>query len=254
MIDPTQAHNPESPTITSVRDGDITLNVAPAAAPAGYELESLIGEGGMGAVYRARELAMGRDVAVKILQSRYSPDSAISKRFLEEARITGQLQHPGIPPVHQVGTLPGGRPFLAMKLIKGDTLDELLKKRKRFATEAFAADANLYLQFNKVPQAAGWAMKAAAGKGVDAGSLSEVERSQLRKKAFEWIRQSMTRLDKGFRLSLSDQIWNDPNFIPVREPEALAKLPPQERAEWTKLWAELPKKLEVAPAPRPLKP
>src|SRR5262249_32504799 len=89
----------------------------------------LIGEGGMGVVYRARELAINRDVAVKFLQSRFSPESAVGRRFVEEARITGQLQHPGIPPVHQVGTLPDGRPFLVMKLIKGEPPAELLEKR-----------------------------------------------------------------------------------------------------------------------------
>src|SRR5262249_60324621 len=47
----------------------------------------------------------------------------------DEARITGQLQHPNIPAVHDFGALPNGRPFLAMKLIKGETLEELLKRR-----------------------------------------------------------------------------------------------------------------------------
>ena len=50
---------------------------------------------------------------------------AEARRFLEEARITGQLQHPGVPPVHQIGRLSDGRPFLAMKLIKGQTLAEM---------------------------------------------------------------------------------------------------------------------------------
>src|SRR5262249_48640581 len=71
-----------------------------------------------------------RHVALKILHSRYPAGSAGAQRFVEESQITGQLQHPGIPPVHQVGTLPDGRPFLAMKLIKGSTLEDLLKERK----------------------------------------------------------------------------------------------------------------------------
>ena len=130
MIEPTSTPAPEpAATITAAQDGDISLDAVPTIAPTGYELESVIGEGGMGVVYRARELTMNRDVAVKLLRSRFSPESAVGRRFVEEARITGQLQHPGIPPVHQVGTLPDGRPFLAMKLIKGRTLDELLKER-----------------------------------------------------------------------------------------------------------------------------
>jgi PAS domain S-box-containing protein len=56
-------------------------------------------------------------------------------RFLREARITGQLQHPGIPPVHEIGWLPDGRPFLAMKLIHGHTLADLLAERHEPADE-----------------------------------------------------------------------------------------------------------------------
>jgi tetratricopeptide (TPR) repeat protein len=85
-----------------------------------------IGRGGMGVVYSARDLALDREVAVKVLQERYAPRSGTAARFLNEARITGQLQHPGIPAVYQVGTLSDGRPFLAMKLIKGETLESLL--------------------------------------------------------------------------------------------------------------------------------
>jgi tetratricopeptide (TPR) repeat protein len=94
-----------------------------------------VGRGGMGVVYRAREVALNRHVAVKFLQSRFSADGAAATRFLEEAQITGQLQHPGIPPVHKVGTLPDGRPFLVMKLIKGRTLEELLKERAEQAAD-----------------------------------------------------------------------------------------------------------------------
>lgn len=95
--------------------------------PPGYTLHDVIGSGGMGIVYRATDLDLRREVAVKILQDRFAPESSTAARFLEEAHITGQLQHPGIPPVYKVASLPDGRPFLAMKLIKGQTLDELLK-------------------------------------------------------------------------------------------------------------------------------
>src|SRR5437773_7421722 len=83
----------------------------------------------MGTVYYARDTVLHRDVAVKVLQERYGSVGAAALRFVDEARVTGQLQHPGIPPVHDLGTLPDGRPFLAMKLIKGRTLAELLKER-----------------------------------------------------------------------------------------------------------------------------
>jgi serine/threonine protein kinase len=90
--------------------------------PAGYELLAEVGRGDMGAVYRTRDVGLLRGVAVKLLLDRYAADGPAARRFEEEARITGQLQHPGIPAVHQVGTLPDGRPLLVMKLIKGQTL------------------------------------------------------------------------------------------------------------------------------------
>jgi serine/threonine protein kinase len=116
-------------------------------------LREEIGRGGMGAVYRALDIALGRDVAVKLLSARFAPGSPLAKRFLSEARITGQLQHPGIPAVHQVGTLPDGRPFLAMKLIKGDTLEAILEAR----ADPSAERGRLLGVFEAVCQAVGYA-------------------------------------------------------------------------------------------------
>jgi serine/threonine protein kinase len=121
--------------------------------PAGYELLAEVGRGGMGAVYRARDAGLDRDVAVKILLDWFPADGPAARRFEEEARITGQLQHPGIPAVHQVGTLPDGRPYLAMKLIKGQTLDARLKERADPA-----ADRGRFLAiFEKVCEAVAYA-------------------------------------------------------------------------------------------------
>jgi WD40 repeat protein len=126
---------------------------APGTSPPGYELSDEIGRGGMGVVYRARDTALDRDVAVKLLAERFPPDSPAAQRFLGEARITGQLQHPGIPAVHQVGTLADGRPFLAMKLIKGSTLEAILKQR----TDPAADRGWLLAIFEAVCQAVGYA-------------------------------------------------------------------------------------------------
>jgi serine/threonine protein kinase len=111
------------------------------AAPPGFILLEEVGRGGMGVVYRARDLAMRREVAVKILQDKYPPESPAADRFLEEACITGQLQHPGIPAVYQVGRLADGRPYLAMKLIRGRTLDRLLTDRTLDTPAVFEAIA-----------------------------------------------------------------------------------------------------------------
>lgn len=102
--------------------------IDPGLAPPSYELLEEIGRGGMGVVYRARDLRLGREVAVKLLLGG-AGDSVATIRFRAEAHITGRLQHPGIPAVHELGALPDGRPFLAMKLVKGQTLQKLLKDR-----------------------------------------------------------------------------------------------------------------------------
>jgi tetratricopeptide (TPR) repeat protein len=83
----------------------------------------------MGVVFRAIDTTLGREVAVKVLHERFDSDSAAARRFADEARVTGQLQHPAIPAVHDLGSLPDGRPFLAMKFVKGRTLAQQLGDR-----------------------------------------------------------------------------------------------------------------------------
>jgi tetratricopeptide (TPR) repeat protein len=126
----------------------------PALARLGdFRILDEIGRGGMGIVYRARDEALGRDVAIKVLSDRYAADSPVAQRFAHEAQITGQLQHPGIPAVHQVGNLADGRPFLAMKLIKGSTLEDILKQRP----DPSADRGRLLAIFEAVCQAVGYA-------------------------------------------------------------------------------------------------
>jgi serine/threonine protein kinase len=85
-----------------------------------YEIREEIGRGGMGTVFRAFDRELERDVAIKIL-STASPGTAA--RILKEARILGRLEHPGIIPIHDVGTMPDGRVFYVMKLVRGSRLD-----------------------------------------------------------------------------------------------------------------------------------
>jgi tetratricopeptide (TPR) repeat protein/tRNA A-37 threonylcarbamoyl transferase component Bud32 len=142
---------------------DVTTHTSPGIKPAeksplpesppGYQLIEKIGQGGMGVVYRARDVALDREVAVKLLSKHYPPDSLPAQRFLSEARITGQLQHPGIPAVHQVGAFADGRPFLAMKLIKGSTLEAILKLR----ADPSADLGRLLAIFEAICQAVGYA-------------------------------------------------------------------------------------------------
>ncbi|MBM3983453.1 MAG: serine/threonine protein kinase, partial [Planctomycetes bacterium] len=96
---------------------------APGGLPAvpGYEVVREVARGGMGAVFVARDPAFDREVAIKVMHHGQDAD-----RFVIESKVTAQLPHPGVPPVYALGTLPDGRPFLAMKLIGGRTLaDEL---------------------------------------------------------------------------------------------------------------------------------
>ncbi len=94
-----------------------------------YGIVSAIARGGMGAVYRALDSELERPLAVKVMSAKLVSGGVAERRFLDEARITGQLQHPGIPPIHEIGHLLDGRPFFAMKLIEGRDLHHLLKER-----------------------------------------------------------------------------------------------------------------------------
>ena len=121
---------------------DPTLPDAPAAGSgmAGrFRLLREIARGGMGVVYSALDPQFGREVAVKTLVERFADRPDPIRRFAEEASITGQLQHPGIPAVFESGTLADGRPFLAMKLVKGRTLAELLEGGRPNRTDLIPA-------------------------------------------------------------------------------------------------------------------
>jgi serine/threonine-protein kinase len=93
-----------------------------------YQLQGEIARGGMGAVLRGRDVDLGRDLAVKVLLEQYADRPEVARRFIEEAQIGGQLQHPGVVPVYDIGRF-GKRPFFTMKLVKGQTLAALLGER-----------------------------------------------------------------------------------------------------------------------------
>ncbi|HMO87193.1 MAG TPA: serine/threonine-protein kinase, partial [Lacipirellulaceae bacterium] len=102
----------------------------------------------MGRVYAGYDLTLDREVAIKTLLP-----GANGVRFVVEAKITARLPHPNIPPVHALGTLDDGTPWLAMKLIRGRTLAELLASRERERPELLR-----FLQiFESIAQAVGFA-------------------------------------------------------------------------------------------------
>jgi serine/threonine-protein kinase len=113
-----------------------------------YRLVDKLGQGGMGGVYRIEDTVLGRQVAMKIVTA---PDGSgdLSARLLREAKVIAQLEHPGIVPVHDVGTLPDGRVFYTMKLVQGQRLD-------KYAAEMGALPERLRL-LQKICDAVGFA-------------------------------------------------------------------------------------------------
>src|SRR5229473_5684173 len=93
-----------------------------------YEVQSPLGAGGMGEVYRARDTRLGRDVALKILPESFARESDRLHRFEQEARAVAALNHPNILAVFDVGRH-NGSPFLVSELLEGETLRAVLDPR-----------------------------------------------------------------------------------------------------------------------------
>jgi len=99
------------------------LTVNPDFSATKYRVSSELARGGMGTVYLAEDTELNRQVAIKVLNSpEATPD--LRERMIREAQIIARLEHPGIVPVHDVGVLPDGRVFYAMKYVRGRRLDE----------------------------------------------------------------------------------------------------------------------------------
>ena len=173
MPDPRPTQPPSMPEPLRIADGDTPLNRSGngtpldhtplgAAAPAtdssdwpevpGYTISKEIARGGMGVVYAARDQLLNRDVAIKTILPSLASSTRSAAQFDHEARLTALLPHPGVPPVHAIGTLADGRPFLAMKLIRGRTLAEELAAIDRVANRP-----RLLGIFEQVCQAVGYA-------------------------------------------------------------------------------------------------
>ncbi|MHC4452726.1 MAG: serine/threonine-protein kinase, partial [Planctomycetota bacterium] len=118
-----------------------------------YEILGELASGGVGQILKGRDIDLGRDVALKVLRDKHVDNPELMRRLVEEAQIAGQLNHPGIVPVYELGLQKDRRPFFAMKLIKGRTLAEVLGERG-----AGAPDRRRYLQvFEQVCRAVAYA-------------------------------------------------------------------------------------------------
>ncbi len=100
-----------------------------AASRGRYQVLGEIARGGMGVVLKGRDPNLGRDVALKTLQPAYARRPDMIRRFVEEAQIGGQLQHPGILPIYEFGLDDDLRPFFTMRLVHGRNLATLLDER-----------------------------------------------------------------------------------------------------------------------------
>jgi eukaryotic-like serine/threonine-protein kinase len=110
-------------TLHHLRD----LTEEPDFANTKYRIQNVLGRGGMATVYVAYDQELDREVALKVLDH-HDTNGDLATRMLSEARIVARLEHPGIVPIHDVGHLPDGRIYYAMKYVRGQTLDELSGK------------------------------------------------------------------------------------------------------------------------------
>jgi serine/threonine protein kinase len=103
----------------------MSLNAGTKLGP--YEVISLIGAGGMGEVYKARDLRLGRDVTVKVLPASFAADPERLRRFEQEARSVASLSHPNILAVHGIGVYER-QPLMVSELLEGESLRETLQR------------------------------------------------------------------------------------------------------------------------------
>jgi len=135
------------------RTGGSAAAVALPARAGRYLLAGELARGGMGAIIRGHDTDLNREVALKVLHEGHEPDEDLRRRFIDEAHITGRLQHPGVVPVYESGRFLDGRPFFAMKLIGGRTLAALLRERRDSQTDR----ARLLKVFEQACQAVAYA-------------------------------------------------------------------------------------------------
>jgi len=97
---------------------------------AGYRIDSRVGRGGMGVVYRATDLALDRSVALKVLDDELAKDPAFRRRFVSESKLAASLDHPNVVPIYAAGES-DGMPFIAMRFVPGADLRSVLRSEGR---------------------------------------------------------------------------------------------------------------------------
>lgn len=141
----------------------MTLTAGAKLGP--YEIQSAVGAGGMGEVYRARDPRLGRDVAVKVLPTAFSADPDRLRRFEQEARAAAALNHPHILAVYDIGTHEGA-PYIVSELLEGETLRDRLASASGLqasGSEPQASDSGLQAIGLPIRKVADYAVQIARG-------------------------------------------------------------------------------------------
>jgi ABC-type branched-subunit amino acid transport system substrate-binding protein/DNA-binding beta-propeller fold protein YncE len=112
----------------------VSLAVGPGSTFAGYRVESLLGRGGMGVVYRATDLSLDRPVALKLIAPELAEDKRFRERFLREPRLAAALDHPHVVPIHEAGEH-DGQLYLAMRFVEGSDLKSIVEREGKLAPE-----------------------------------------------------------------------------------------------------------------------
>jgi serine/threonine protein kinase len=110
----------------------------PGTAFGGHRIESVVGRGGMGVVYRATQLDLGRSVALKVISPDLFEDAAMRARFGREARAAARIDHPNVIPIHYAGE-EAGMPYIAMRCVDGEDLRSLVRRTGRLDLHAAMA-------------------------------------------------------------------------------------------------------------------
>ncbi|MEP7339379.1 MAG: protein kinase [Acidobacteriota bacterium] len=103
-----------------------------------YRIESLLAEGGIGSIYRARRVLIGDQVAIKTLQADWDSDTEMLERFRREAQTAARLKHPNVVTIHDFGRTSDGQLYLVMELVEGRNLRELMRGREPLAADFVA--------------------------------------------------------------------------------------------------------------------
>lgn len=103
-----------------------------------FETPTPIGDGASGVVFKARDPRADRSVAVKVLHAEMMRDPRISQRFRREVEATAKLEHPNIPPLYEAGETTSGRPYMALRLIEGESLDQVIVRLAQGDAETHA--------------------------------------------------------------------------------------------------------------------